>query len=253
MDRKKSKILVLVEGAKTDLRLMEHLLHIYGIDGNHQVVSYNTNIYVLYNEMFKNCDPTTIDILQLLKEHENDPVKKQLFDGRYSDILLIFDLDPHDPQFSEYKIIEMMRFFIESSDMGKLYINYPMVESFYHMKSIPDSEYNSYIVTMDELKMNNYKQKVNSVNRNHDYSKFAINKAECSMVIHQNIEKAWYISESKRLVSGIEKLLPDSVDILKAQLKELKYKNTIAVLCTCSFYIVDYNPKLITELNPHIL
>ncbi len=31
---KTSKILVLVEGARTDLRLMEHLLHIYGIDNS---------------------------------------------------------------------------------------------------------------------------------------------------------------------------------------------------------------------------
>lgn len=31
-----SKILVIVEGAKTDLRLMKHLLNIYGIDKKHE-------------------------------------------------------------------------------------------------------------------------------------------------------------------------------------------------------------------------
>ena len=45
---KASRMLVLVEGANIDFRLMEHLLHIYGIDNSHEVVSYNTNIYVLY-------------------------------------------------------------------------------------------------------------------------------------------------------------------------------------------------------------
>ena len=135
-----SKILILVEGAKTDLRLMKRLLHIYGIDEGHEVVSYNTNIYTLYKEMFSDGDPDSIDLLQLLKERETDSGRKEMFDAHYSDILLVFDLDPQDPNFSLDKILQMLQFFVESSDMGKLYLNYPMVESFYHMKSIPDEE-----------------------------------------------------------------------------------------------------------------
>lgn len=164
----KGKILVLVEGEKTDFRLMQHLLNVYGIDKFHQVVPYKTNIYVLYNAMFYNTDPETVDILQLLKEHEQDVCKKQIFDQNYSDILLIFDLDPQDPKFSERKIIEMITYFVESSDMGKLYLNYPMVEAFYHMKNIPDNSYNTYFSTIDELKSKKYKERVGKESRNHD-------------------------------------------------------------------------------------
>lgn len=133
MADEKSKILVLAEGKKTDYQLMKRLLQIYEIGDSHEIVSYNTNIYVLYNEMFRDGDPASLDILQTLKEHERDPEKKKLFDRRYSDILLIFDLDPQDPAFSADKILEMASFFVESSDMGKLYLNYPMVEAFYHL------------------------------------------------------------------------------------------------------------------------
>lgn len=52
MDKEKGKILVLVEGQRTDYKLMEHLLNIYGISEKHEIVSYNANIYTLYNEMF---------------------------------------------------------------------------------------------------------------------------------------------------------------------------------------------------------
>lgn len=45
MDNAKAKILVLVEGAKTDVKLLKHLLSVYGIDQSHQIISYNTNIY----------------------------------------------------------------------------------------------------------------------------------------------------------------------------------------------------------------
>ena len=30
-------------------------------------------------------------------------------------------------------------------------------------------------------------------NRNHDYSKFAVTRGECNIVIGQNIEKGWYL------------------------------------------------------------
>lgn len=243
MINEKIKILVLVEGEKTDYRLMNRLLQIYDISDSHEIVSYNTNIYTLYNEMFRDGDPASIDILQNLKEHERDPEKKKLFDERYSDILLIFDLDPQAPEFSAEKILEMSAFFVESSDMGKLYLNYPMVEAFYHMKDIPDMDYNSYTASLDELRQHMYKQRVNRENRNHDYTKFAVTRAECNSVIKQNLEKAWLLTDTTHSINDAEP--PDSGDILKAQLRNMEERQFISVLCTCVFYIVDYNPNLL--------
>lgn len=82
MVNEKSKILVLVEGEKTDYKLMDRLLRMYGIAESHEIVSYNTNIYTLYNQMFRDGDPESVDILQLLKEHESDDAKKKIFDYR---------------------------------------------------------------------------------------------------------------------------------------------------------------------------
>ena len=242
MTSEKSKVLVLVEGEKTDVKLMDHLFNIYGIEKSHTIVSYNTNIYTLYNEMFAEDSPESIDLLQLLKSREKDAQRKLIFDEHYSDILLIFDLDPHDPLFSEKKIRDMSKYFVESSDMGKLYINYPMVEAFYHMESIPDQNYNSRYATMDELKAKQYKQRVNSENRNHSYSKFAIDKKECSTVILQNIEKAFLLCGA---VQNDMQFVPDSEDILNVQLSIIENEYKMAVLCTCVFYISDYNPNLL--------
>lgn len=239
---KTSQILVLVEGAKTDLRLFNHLLHIYGIDSKHEVVSYNTNIYVLYNQMFAEGNPDSIDLLQLLKEKEMDSERKKIFDVHYSDIILVFDFEPHDQLFSSGKILEMLQYFNESSDTGKLYINYPMVESFYHMKSIPDECYIDYVVSLDELIKGTYKQRVNKENRNRNYLKFAVNREECNSVIRQNIEKAWYITKTDRIESFI---LPDLMEVLKKQVLKVEREKVVSVLCTCAFYIADYNPKYI--------
>ncbi len=237
MNKKTAQILILVEGAKTDVRLMYHLLNVYGISSNHKIVSYNTNIYTLYNEMFSD-DPSSIDLLQLLRSREKDSEKKKLFDESYSDILLIFDLDPHAPDFSPEKIRKMQQYFTESSDMGKLYLNYPMVEAFYHMKSIPDKNFDTRTVALSELKI--YKTKVNQENRNHNYSKFAVNKIECDTVIKQNIRKGFLISKSCK-----SNYLPDLIEILDKQLYKINLEKLMHVLCTCTYYIVDYNPKLI--------
>lgn len=241
MAKEKRKIFVLVEGAKTDVALMDRLLSIYQIDFKYEIVSYCTNIYTLYKEMFEDNDPGDMDLLQLLKSRESDLVKKTLFDESYSDILLIFDLDPHDSGFTPEKIRRMAMHFVESSDMGKLYINYPMVEAFYHMMSIPDPNFNAYYAMLDELLAGKYKARVNRENRNHDYRKFSATKEECNIVIRQNISKArWLVG-----CDSAADLPPSQAGILSAQLNFLQNDRRIAVLSTCVFFIPEYNPKLI--------
>lgn len=239
MNKKNAKILILVEGAKTDVKLMKHLLDIYGISKNHEVVSYNTNIYTLYKEMFAGNDPSSIDLLQLLKSKENNVQKKKIFDEKYSDILLVFDLDPQDNEFSASRILEMQNYFTESSDMGKLYINYPMVEAFYHLKSIPDNEYNERIVDINELLSHSYKTRVNHENRDHDYTKFAINRKECNIIIRQNLLKGKMISNDMT-----DDIVANMLCILNTQLQELVERKRLYVLCTCVYYIADFNSKL---------
>ncbi|MEN6314629.1 MAG: hypothetical protein ABFD25_10315 [Clostridiaceae bacterium] len=241
MSESKRKILVLVEGARTDARLMEKLLAIYNIDAKYEIVSYGTNIYTLYGEMFAENDPSLIDLLQILKAREIDQGKKAIFDTSYSDILLIFDFDPHAPDFSSEKIRRMAEYFVESSDMGKLYLNYPMVEAFYHMSSIPDKQYNNRFATLEELQAGTYKMRVNLENRNHDYTKFAADKDECNIVIRQNIDKARSIIHEEKVSED----LPGQAHILTAQLVLLTEERKVAVLSTCPFFIPDYNPKLI--------
>jgi len=154
---------------------------------------------------------------------------------------LIFDFDPHAPDFSPEKIQRMAEYFVESSDMGKLYLNYPMVEAFYHMSSIPDEQYNNRFATLEELQAGTYKMRVNVENRNHDYTKFAADRVECNIVIWQNIDKARSITHEEK----VSEYLPGQAHILTAQLVLLTEERTVAVLSTCPFFIPDYNPKLI--------
>ena len=61
MNDSRTKILILVEGAKTDVRLMQKLLTIYNFDQKYEIVSYTTNIYTLYDEMFRDNKSSDLD------------------------------------------------------------------------------------------------------------------------------------------------------------------------------------------------
>jgi hypothetical protein len=240
MPEANQKILVLVEGEKTDVLLMKHLFQIYSIDMKYEIVAYKTNIYALYNEMFARDNPEVLDLLQVLKAREKEDKKKALFDHHYSDILLIFDLDPHDANYAPEKIKHLSEYFIESSDMGKLYLNYPMVEAFYHMASIPDPQYDSYYVALSELEAKEYKARVHNENRDQDYRKFATSKEECNIVIRQNISKAWKLTEA-----GDNDFPPEQQEILSAQIDLLQQEEKISILSTCPFFIFEYNSVLV--------
>lgn len=111
--RKRGRSLLVVEGEHEKDRLFWLILRCFPeieIDkGNIWV--YHTNIYILYDD--------------IVREYGED----------------WFDYERHGPNFTETKIMSMQQTFTDSTDMGMLYINYPMIESYQHLKNLPDSEY----------------------------------------------------------------------------------------------------------------
>ena len=65
----------------------------------------------------------------------------KLKNGGFAEIYLIFDFDPqgHLDDYQKInisKIKKMVKFFDNETTMGKIYLNYPMIESFKHFTSI---------------------------------------------------------------------------------------------------------------------
>ena len=50
------------------------------------------------------------------------------------------------------------------------------------------------------------------------------------------------LDERKKYIASS---LEEAGDILRQQLEMLSKENVLSVLCTCVFYIADYNPKLL--------
>lgn len=245
----KKRILTIVEGEKADLKLMNHLFKIFFGEGQYFVWAYKTNIYALYNklEMNDKDEFDSLDIKEVLISMESDDSLKQKLREKYTDIILVFDYDPQDPRFSYQKVEKLKKFFNDSTDNGKLYINYPMVEAFKHCKCKIDLDYENLMVEYKDLHEKKYKSIVNDCTYETDYEKYS--RDMCLSILKQNLQKVVKILEG-------EYILPDSAEkyneldfeeVLCKQNKLLNEERRFYVLCTCIFFFLDYEPNAYLE------
>ncbi|MCI9417652.1 MAG: hypothetical protein HFI82_09660 [Eubacterium sp.] len=110
-----------------------------------EVWIYGTNIYQLYHDIVKEYGDEwakrndEIDLPFVISK-KKFPDKLRYKDD-FINIILVFDYERHDKNFSEEKILEMQSCFVDAADMGKLYINYPMIESYQHLCKLPDDNF----------------------------------------------------------------------------------------------------------------
>ena len=111
------------------------------------ICSYNNNIYQLYKDL-QEYDGDG-DIVTILKEKfagkENNQLKDINVASDISEIYLFFDYDFHNTNLTieeiNRQVKEMLETFDNETENGKLYIDYPMVESIRYTKELPDSNY----------------------------------------------------------------------------------------------------------------
>lgn len=151
-------ILFVFEGDEREPRLYRTLERLYFPRGNSNIVcSFGNNIYDLYNEL-QEYDGGG-DVVSLMRERLADRGDTALDGIRSSDvseIFLFFDYDFHNSQLTldeiNRRVKEMLTVFDDETDNGKLYINYPMIESIRYTKELPDEAYAQYVISREKCK-----------------------------------------------------------------------------------------------------
>lgn len=149
-------ILFVFEGEEREPELYKTLERLYFPRENDNIVcSFGNNIYALYMEMLALGGDG--DIVSVMKEKLAERGDKALEGKRssdFSEIYLFFDYDFQNSQLSideiNRRVGEMLGMFDEETESGKLYINYPMIESIRYVKELPDERYIEYCVTREE-------------------------------------------------------------------------------------------------------
>lgn len=233
------EILFICEGEKSEKQFCNFIIDKYFIQNNKvkEFVSFGTNIYGLYDEMKRD---NGLDIVELVKERAKEQKKTSVYsklnEGHFSEVYLIFDFDFHAPQYSSDKIKEMVNFFNNETENGKLYINYPMLESFKHFRNIPDLNFNNYKVLENDCYT--YKRYIGEISiiphiNDIDFEKLKI-------IIKQSLDKFALIlgCEVKNYNQYLGKLT--QINLLKKQLDCLKNDSSIYVINTSLFWGIDY-------------
>lgn len=236
------KILFICEGEETERKFYNLIIDRYFIDNKKpkEYVAFGANIYSLYDEMSKDRD---LDIIELIREKaklkKDMATYEKLTMGGFDEVYLIFDYDFHAPQYSFEKILEMAEFFDNETENGKLYINYPMMESFKHFKSIPDEDFNNYKISKEECLK--YKKIVGDVSCIKHFNDITL--PILGIMIKQVLDKYGFISKKK--LNNYETYLNEfsQSNLLHLQNKSLSKDGKIFVLNTSILWGLDYFGK----------
>lgn len=253
-------ILFVFEGKKREPNIMQIIKELYFKNNNKYVfVSYCSNIQSLFNKIKKDRD---LDLVGLLKENEikHPKLEKKLEKYKsddFSEIYLLFDYDIKKPDrhkrynrnYISYirkqnkKIKEMLEVFNNETENGKLYINYPMVESIrYFKKELPDEDYYTYTTNLFIEKK--FKKVTHNIScyKNLDFitSKDENQQSNWRHIINLNIKKANYICSGLNELPT-EKTSINQQTIFKNQMYKYVYsKNRIAILNSFPLFLYEY-------------
>lgn len=242
-----SNILIVVEGAKTEPAFFKRLLHIFGL--NFQIYCLGTNIYTLYRRMKEiefNGDLKSV----LIELH---PDQRELLSKKFAYTYLVFDCDVHHPKKNDCRCIEeiisdnftklkeLVEYFVDETDptVGKLYINYPMMESYRDCDYFFDEKYKSTMVSLPAIlsyKKDVGKRKLSRV-RVDSYT-----EKQFSLLVLQNIYKLNVIlTDTWSKLSYEEYLIQSSAKrILLAEQDIAKRSKMLSVINTSIFILSDY-------------
>lgn len=236
-------LLIIVEGKRSEPRLVRQMMNVYGLNIPYEIFSFKDNLYSLHTLLFAEPGEKRPNIQRLLLTRAKTERDISILNKRYSDILLIFDFDPQDSNYDENDLEEMMVYFANSNLHGKLYLNYPMVEAFHHLKYQNDREFLVRKVKKETLeRKGGYKRLVAKESLFKSLKKYPSEKSDWDFIIEINIEKSARIVKSKAVnVPAAQR------KIAHTQMKLYKQKEELYVLCTCIFFIYEYDSRLLGD------
>jgi hypothetical protein len=260
-------ILFIFEGSRREPELYKTMEYLFFKKKKDTVIcSFCSNIYVLYQKMqASDFMENIVTVLQHeLNGRPDNPLKAITNREVFSEVFLFFDYDCHNQDkegtisfaMTNAHLTEMLSFFTDETENGKLYINYPMVESIRYTKQLPDADFNSYTVSVSSSA--NFKQLTDTFSYygNLDFVAFRVNKkgdlktpdqtkidavkANWDILLQQHASKANFICTDKIGLPD-KKSDIEQKSLFKAQLaKYIQPEQEIAILNAFPIFLYEY-------------
>ena len=227
-----NNILFVFEGEKTEKQIADSFTKCFP-DKNMVVQSaYCTTIYNLYNKISKDED---LDTFSLLKEISyNKEILEPYNRNDFAEVYLFFDYDGHTSSADDGKLVNILDFFNEETEFGKIFINYPMVESIKHYSELIDFKE----LKVDAKKNIKYKNIVHNVCKKEFLHFHLYTQKIWSQLIELHLKKMNYITNGNYILPTENS---SQNDIFSKQLeKYINIDSTIAVLSSFPIFLFDY-------------
>lgn len=228
-----NNILFIFEGAKTEVQIIQNLQKFF--------VNENLNIHCIFGgeiyQIFKEIKADeNLDTFNLLKERspKNEEVLKNYTRDDFAEIYLFFDYDGHSKVAHDVRLRELLDFFSEETDKGKLYISYPMVEALKHI-----SDFDEFKDSCVSCKKNmNYKKIVSDESQKHliDFKNYDVEIWK--LLISTHLKKMNYLCDNKFLLPI--QLFTQSRIFSDQITKYITPHSKVAVLSSFPVFVHDY-------------
>ena len=240
------------------------------------VCTYNSNIYSLYAKLQEHdtlhgmLEVNTVSVFKEILLEKDDETLKDIREDEVSEIYLFFDYDFQENartlEENNKRLSELLDYFTDETGTGKLYINYPMVESLRYTKQLPDNDYWQYTVSRQRCQEESFKHQVHEFSfygANLGYIILAIKPADDEAkkqektdtakrnwqhLIVMNVSKSNYICNNK---NEIPDEADNQKDIFDNQLS--KYVETeeckVAILNAFPIFLFEYFGRKIANID----
>ena len=251
--KSKMKVLIIVEGQQTELEFFTKLFSVFDVPV--ELVFVANNLYALYHKM--EMYHFECDVKDALAELVNSDEMKEILKSKFTYTYLIFDSDLQNKapaqrsmnipieQLAEEnldKLKEMAGYFTDETDptIGRLYINYPMMESYRYCDSFYDEAYLSAIIPISMMK--DFK-KYASQKRLSGYDISTYTKNNFEDLIRMNVHKLKTVSDMEcDETPSYQQYQTISVGakIADNQSEMVLHDQKLSVINTSLFMILDY-------------
>lgn len=238
-------ILFVYEGRKVEPQIFNNIKNIFF--SKEEIVeiglcedSFGGSIYDLYFSLGINdpdFDISDLDIVELLKSRSK--VLKEYDRDDFSEIYLFFDLDLQRKLETYQMIIQkMLDLFDNETENGKLYINYPMVESLKDLKKHHKCGEQCFV---NQSELSRYKEHVGICSDFSDIRKF--DRKKWKHFSRQSVQKTNCVVDDKYLIPVSYNYFLNNLNQKKIfDIHERKFskKNKVAILSSIPLFLLEY-------------
>lgn len=240
-------ILFIFEGASYEPLLYEGIKSLFFPKSNDQVLcSFCSSIYTFYKRLKDEFDGFA-DVVDVLKiELEKTDPQNELFKYKSADfesIYLFFDYDFYrgNLDVKNAQIKELLEYFNEETDYGRLFISYPMIESIRYTKDLPDSNFHQYVVKREDSIGEKFKKEARQFCFYSGYA-FLKDAENWKHIVKQNVIKANELTMNS-LAWPLNKDDVGQMAIFEAQLtKHVIPYDDVAILNAFPLFLFYYFP-----------